>query len=125
MGVSSKMNVLQEQKESISKALGDRSAESAEMKSQVNKMKKSIGFTSEQDIDDRIATIEFKLWTESISLKDEKAFIAEIKELKKNKPKVSQVSQMEGKLADFKNESGASLKEQRNELNGQMAQYRE
>merc|ERR1712100_571962 len=123
MGVSSKMNVLQEQKESISKALGDRSAESAEMKSQVNKMKKSIGFTSEQDIDDRIATIEFKLWTESLSLKDEKNFLAEIKELKKNKPKVSQVSQLENKLQDFKNDSGLSLKEQRNEINAQMAQF--
>jgi len=123
--VSSKMNVLQEQKESISKALGDRTAESAEMKSAVNKMKKSIGFTSEADIDDRIATIEFKMWTESVSLKEEKNYLAEIKELKKNKPKVSQVSQMENKLQEFKSDSGLSLKEQRNEINGQMAQFRE
>jgi len=123
--VSGKMNILQEQKEAISKALGDRTAESAEMKQAVNKMKKSIGFTSEADIDERIASIEFKLWTESHSLKDEKNYIAEIKELKKNKPKVSQVSQMENKLQDFKNDSGLSLKEQRNEINGQMAGYRE
>jgi len=88
-------------------------------------MKKSIGFTSEAEIDDRIATIEFKMWTESVSLKDEKAYIAEIKELKKNKPKVSQVTQMEGKLQDFKNDNGLSLKEQRNEINTQMATFRE
>jgi len=123
--VSGKMNILQEQKESISKALGDRTAESAEMKQAVNKMKKSIGFTSEADIDERIASLEFKMWTESLSLKDEKNMIAEIKELKKNKPKVSQVTQMEGKLQDFKNDSGLSLKEQRNEINGQMAAFRE
>jgi len=119
------MNVLQEQKEAISKSLGDRTAESAEMKQAVNKMKKSIGFTSEADIDQRIADIEFKMWTESVSLKDEKNYINEIKELKKNKPKVSQVTQMEGKLQDFKNDSGLSLKEQRNEINGQMATFRE
>jgi len=123
--VSAKMNVLQEQKEAISKSLGDRTAESAEMKQAVNKMKKSIGFTSEADIDQRIADIEFKMWTESVSLKDEKNYINEIKELKKNKPKVSQVTQMEGKLQDFKNDSGLSLKEQRNEINGQMATFRE
>jgi len=123
--VSGKMNALQEQKESINKALGDRTAESAEMKTAVNKMKKSIGFTSEADIDERIRQIEDKMQHESLSLKDEKAFMVEIKELKKNKPKVSQVSQMENKLQDFKNDSGLSLKEQRNEINGQMAGFRE
>jgi len=123
--VSGKMNALQEQKESINKALGDRTAESAEMKSAVNKMKKSIGFTSEADIDDRIRSIEYKMQHESLSLKDEKAYMLEIKELKKNKPKVSQVSQMENKLQDFKNDSGLSLKEQRNEINGQMAGFRD
>jgi len=123
--VSSKMNVLQEQKEGISKALGDRSAESGAMKEEVKKMKKSIGFTSEADIDERIRSIEDKMQHESLSLKDEKAYMVEIKELKKNKPKVSQVSQLENKLQDFKNDSGLSLKEQRNEINGQMAAFRE
>merc|ERR1719272_2180413 len=123
--VSQKMNVLQEQKEGISKALGDRTAESGAMKQAVNKMKKSIGFTSEADIDERIRSIEDKMQHESLSLKDEKAYMVEIKELKKNKPKVSQVTQMEGKLQDFKNDSGLSLKEQRNEINGQMAAFRE
>merc|ERR1719272_462645 len=123
--VSQKMNVLQEQKEGISKALGDRTAESGAMKEEVKKMKKSIGFTSEADIDERIRSIEDKMQHESLSLKDEKAYMVEIKELKKNKPKVSQVSQLENKLQDFKNDSGLSLKEQRNEINGQMAGYRE
>merc|ERR1712166_602559 len=86
--VSGKMNILQEQKESINKALGDRTAESAEMKTAVNKMKKSIGFTSEADIDERIRQIEDKMQHESLSLKQEKDYMVEIKELKKNKPKV-------------------------------------
>jgi uncharacterized coiled-coil DUF342 family protein len=119
------MNALQEKKEQISKMLGDRTAEGAEMKSQVQKMKKTIGYTSEAAIDERIASIEFKMWTESVSLKEEKAYLVEIKELKKNKPKVSQVSQLESKLEDFKNDSGLSLKEQRNEINAKNAELRE
>merc|ERR1719482_2151638 len=95
------------------------------MKQQLGKMKKSMTFKSEAEIDERIATIEFKMWTESVSLKQEKDYLAEIKELKKNKPKVSQVSQLESKLEDFKNDSGLSMKEQRNEINAKMAELRE
>lgn len=121
--VSDKMNAIQEQKEQITKALGDKNAEKQEMKQQLGKMKKSMGFTSEADIDERIATIEFKMWTESVSLKQEKEYLAEIKELKKNKPKISQVSEMQNKLQGF--ESGADLTEKRKALNEQMAVFRD
>merc|ERR1719183_2034285 len=93
------------------------------MKGDLVKMKKSMGYTSETDIDDRIATIEFKLWTESISLKDEKNYLAEIKELKKNKPMVSQVSQMEDKLAGF--DSGVSLRDQSKLIGEEMGKLRD
>merc|ERR1712072_622233 len=107
----------------MGKMLGDKKSEGAEMKQELNKMKKSMGFTSEADIDDRIATIEFKLWTESISLKDEKNYMAEIKELKKNRPKVSQVSQMQDKVSNF--DAGTDLREKRKELNELVAIERE
>jgi len=86
-------------------------------------MKRSIGYDSETKIDDRIATIEFKLWTESISLKEEKKYLQEIQELKRNRPKVSQVQSLEANLTDSK-ESGAS-KEKLNEIGAEMFQLRE
>merc|ERR1712241_477169 len=52
--------------------------EQTDARNQINKMKRSIGYDSETKIDDRIATIEFKLWTESISLKEEKKYLQEI-----------------------------------------------
>merc|ERR1719183_969223 len=73
-------------------------------------MKKSIGFTSEQEIDQRIASIEFQLCTESVPLKQ-------------NRPKVAQVQQMEAGLASF--DPGMSMKEQKQVINEEMAQYRD
>lgn len=117
--VSGKMNGFRERKDAISKQLGEKTAEKQEMKQALGKMKKSVGLGSEAEIDDRIATIEFKLWTESISLKEEKNYLAEIKELKKNKPKLAQVSEIKNKLDNF--DTGGSLAEQRKEINENMA----
>merc|ERR1719145_325587 len=88
------------------------------MKSQLAKMKKSMNYTTEADIDDRIATIEFKLWTESISLKDEKQLLAEIKELKKNKPKLSELSKLQSNVENL--DKGTDLREEAGKLRDQM-----
>merc|ERR1712217_707937 len=71
---------------------------SLQAKNDLAKMKKSIGYGSEADIDDRIASIEFKLWTDTIPLKEEKALLKELSELKKSRPKVAQVKDMEANL---------------------------
>merc|ERR1711937_1012372 len=46
----------------------------------LNKMKREIGYTDAQQIDERIATIDYTLWTSSLTLKEEKKFLAEVKE---------------------------------------------
>merc|ERR1712113_739255 len=94
-----------------------------QMKNDLFKMKKSIGYTNEADIDNRIATIEFKLWTESVPLKEEKKYLLELQELKRNRPKVSQVNKMEGDLAELR--SGVSMKETVQEIIAAMAKHRE
>merc|ERR1712183_1178728 len=81
-------------------------------------MKKSMGYTSEADIDERIASIEFKLWTDSISLKEEKALLAEIKELKKTKPKLAELSNLSNKVANI--DAGTDLREESKKLGEQM-----
>jgi len=121
--VSAEMNKLSEKNQAIRAGIDSKRGEQAQMKQDLSKMKKTMGFKTESEIDERIATIEFKLWTESVSLKDEKAALAEIKELKKNKPKVSQVSEMEGKLADF--DTGISLRDQSKLIGEEMGKCRE
>merc|ERR1711879_936164 len=94
--------------------VADKKAEDAEMKAKLNKMKNTISYTSEDAIDKRIEEIEFKVQTESLSLKDEKALLLEIKELKKTKPKLSQFSKLQDSVANL--DSGKDLKERSKEL---------
>merc|ERR1719215_8763 len=119
---TNKINELMERKGDINSAMGEKRQEGVEMRQQLNKMKKSIGFSSEADIDERIATIEFKLQTDSLTLKEEKDFLREISDLKKNRPKVSQVNKMESSMAN--RDLGANLKEQMSIINEQISQYR-
>eukprot|EP00448_Togula_jolla_P038322 CAMPEP_0170621250 /NCGR_PEP_ID=MMETSP0224-20130122/28503_1 /TAXON_ID=285029 /ORGANISM="Togula jolla, Strain CCCM 725" /LENGTH=478 /DNA_ID=CAMNT_0010947501 /DNA_START=82 /DNA_END=1518 /DNA_ORIENTATION=- len=120
---SKHMNALQARKDDINKMFGDKQAEGREMRQQVNKLKKSIGYTSESAIDERIASIEFKLWTDSHSLKEEKKYLAEIQELKRIKPKVSEVSKLETDLET--RDSGLPMKEQLQGINAEMATWRD
>jgi len=113
--VSKEMDAIQEQRTKIRALLGEKKTESAEIKTEVSKMKKGMAFSNVGDIDARIKAIEDKMLHESISLKEEKAYMVEIKELKKNKPKLNQLSEMKDKLDNF--DFGTDLKGKREELN--------
>jgi len=97
--------------------------ETVDARNQINKMKRSIGYESETAIDERIATIEWKLHHESVSLKEEKKFLQEITELKRNRPKVNQVQSLEQNL-NAGRDSGTT-KEDLNQIGFEMFQLRE
>jgi len=97
--------------------------ETVDARNQINKMKRSIGYESESAIDERIATIEWKLHHESVSLKEEKKFLQEITELKRNRPKVNQVQSLEHNL-NAGRDSGTT-KEELNQIGFDMFQLRE
>ena len=91
--LNSKIDVPTASQTEINKATGDECQEGVETRRQLNKMMRSIDYPDEREIDERIAFIEFRLWTDAISLKEEKAYLQKIVELKKtSRPKVSQVS---------------------------------
>merc|ERR1719323_1264773 len=93
-------------KDGLQKNVENIQQEGREKRQQLGKLKKSIGYTDESEIDDRIKHIDFQLLTESMPLKEEKKLMAEIAELKRNRPKVGQVAAMEehlGKLAEGSN----------------------
>merc|ERR1711972_912394 len=124
--ISAKMDALMEKKNELNTAMGNKKAEGIAMKDDLQKMKKSVGYSSEADIDNRIATIEFKLQTESMALKDEKKYMLELSELKKNRPKVAKVNKLEGDLTAFREgQSGGEMKATIQEINAAMAKHRE
>merc|ERR1719240_1336175 len=86
-------------------------------------MKKSMMYSNEGDIDKRISEIEYQLHHESNTLKVEKELMAEIKELKKNKPKLAQLAQKQDALSSM--DFGGDLKAQKDTLNEQFGILRE
>merc|ERR1719353_2453353 len=113
------MDAIKQQKDQIAKMLGDKKAENAEAKAEMSKMKKSMTYTNEADIDARIRDIEYKMQHETLNLKDEKAYMKEIAELKKNKPKLSQLSQLSNKVENL--DAGTDLQAKKRELNEQFS----
>jgi len=121
--VSKEMDGFQEQKTQIRTMLGDKKAENAEMKQELGKMKKSMSYTNEADIDARIRWIEDKLHHDTNTLKAEKDYMLEIKELKKNKPKLAQLGGLQDKLSTF--DAGTDLRGKQGEINEALAVLRE
>merc|ERR1712194_844935 len=61
-----------------------------------------------------------------MALKEEKKYMLELSELKKNRPKVAKVNKMEGDLSAFRdNQSGGELKATVGEINAAMGKHRE
>lgn len=107
---SALINDLQAQKDGIMNQLGSKREEGKSMRTELNKLKKDVGFTSEEQILERIQQIEYRMCTESMPLKEEKKLLLEITELKRTRPKLAKVSNMEDNVKNF--DSGAPLKEQ-------------
>jgi len=116
--ISKQMDAIKEQRDKIKQMLGDKRAEGAALKEEMGKMKKSLGYTNVEDINARIAQINYKMQHESLTLKQEKDYMAEIKELNRDKPKLSQLSNLNSKLDNF--DAGTDLREKQKELNEQF-----
>jgi len=117
--VSKQMDEIKEQRDKIKAMLGEKRQENADMKAEMNKMKRNISYTDADQIDKRIAEIDYKMQHESLSLKDEKNFMAEVKELKKMKPKLAQLGGLKDKLANL--DAGTDLRAKNAELNEQFS----
>merc|ERR1712187_36329 len=69
---SKKMDEVKAKKEAITGKIEEDKQASIQAKNDLAKMKKSIGYGSETDIDDRIAAIQAKIQFDTIPLKGEK-----------------------------------------------------
>jgi len=113
-------------KDQIREAMGLKNNEDTKMKNELKDMKKKLGYTDIQDIDNRIRQIEDQMIHSSLTLKDEKKLMLEIAQLKKNKPEVTKFKSME-QAHETKKElnNNTSLKEQLQQINEEMNVHRE
>jgi len=89
---------LRDKKDAIWKQMDSSKQAAKTSKGELSQLKRGLSYSTTGEIDDRIAKIEFELWTESVSLKEEKAKLEEIKRLKKDKPNVMKVHMKEAEL---------------------------
>merc|ERR1711988_696023 len=98
---SQRFNDLKEQKDKLMQQVQGNKEQGLAMRSELNKLKKTMAFTSEEHIDERIMAIEHQMLTDTMTLKEEKKMMAEIADLKKSRPKVSHYNQMEENIRNF------------------------
>jgi len=121
--VQARIDAVAGKKDELYKQIEGEKVAEKEMKAQLSKMKNSMGYKSEADIDKRIAEIEFRMSTESMALKEEKKCMEEIKELKRSKPKVSKLKAAEAEMEGRK--PGGNTDSIREEIGKQTADIKE
>lgn len=108
------IDALVAEKDGVFKQIGENKEEGKKQRMELNKMKKSMEYTSEEQIADRIRAIDAKMAHSVLTLKEEKELLKEISELKRSRPKLAQVAQMESKVGGF--DAAAPLKERTADL---------
>merc|ERR1712079_319546 len=91
---------------------------------QLNELKNTLGYVNEEQIDERIATLESQMWNQRLSLAEEKKLLSEIAMLSSKKPQVSQFQRMA--VAAAKSDSTSeSIKQKVEEINEQIRFHKE
>jgi len=113
---SDALNKLHERKDQIMKSIkaGKESAQAAQQAFQ--NAKKELQYRTVDDMDRRLAEIENAMTHTSISLKEEKKMLEEIKQLKKQRPKVSKIDAQESQAREQKEAAKAESVGSKEEL---------
>mmetsp|Transcript_4663 Transcript_4663/g.11314 ORF Transcript_4663/g.11314 Transcript_4663/m.11314 type:complete len:494 (-) Transcript_4663:156-1637(-) len=118
--IRSRFDSLVAAKKEIQERSGAQAQEDRKKRDELRKTRSSVGYTTEKDIDDRMNAIDIKMHTSSLSLKEEKELMKELAQLKKDRPKVANMLQMESALNEVSLDAGKSVKEQLDDLNKQI-----
>jgi len=121
--VQSRIDAFAGKKDELYKQIDSEKNADKEAQAQLKKMKGDMKFQTEAEIDKKIADIEFNMWTTSLSLKEEKKYLDEIKELKRCKPKVSKLKGMEAQMEGKK--PGSNTEGLREEIQKQSSDIKE
>lgn len=119
--INDRMTQLSAQKDDVTKISDKGVMQEREMRDAVKREKSAIAYGSIDEIDDRIQEIELKLQVDTMTLAEEKKLVAEVKDLKKCKPRVSQLREREDALSKM---DSSGHKKDINALNQALFQCR-
>jgi len=120
-GFTASINALNEQKTTVIENDKKDREKQRTLRTEANRMKQQMQYTSEDEIDKRISEIDFILISETMSLKEEKKLLQEISELKKSKPKVEQMRQTIGQYEKESNmPRGEDVEQMKNRITSDL-----
>ncbi|EEQ97992.1 Nuclear segregation protein BFR1, putative [Perkinsus marinus ATCC 50983] len=88
----------------------NKQTEGRQLRAELSSMQKKLGFSTEDQIDDKIAEIEYRMHTESLDLKKEKELMKQISELKQTKPQLKKFAAMKSASGEYDSTNVGPLK---------------
>lgn len=96
---------LEEERKQYMTKINEKSREGREMKANLQNLKKSVGYKSEEEIEAKIKEIEYQLVTSTLTLKEEKKLLTIISQLKQSRPIVGRFAHMDASASSFEETS--------------------
>ncbi|KAL8436201.1 hypothetical protein ACSSS7_001931 [Eimeria intestinalis] len=93
--IQKQIDELEEKRKVLFEKIQQKQKEGADLKQSATDLRRKIGFASVEDIDQKVAALEHSMMTSTLSLKEEKALLEEIKRLKSSKPLLSKYQALE------------------------------
>ncbi|PHJ21206.1 brf1p family coiled coil protein [Cystoisospora suis] len=112
------------ERKTLMEAIESRQKEGLEMKQSVQDMKRKLGFVSTEEVDRRIAFLEHSMMTSTLSLKEEKKLLDQIKQLKQNKPLIGKYAGLEASASSFEDTSVFPLRTMLDETRTKLLELR-
>ncbi|KAL8425707.1 hypothetical protein Efla_003085 [Eimeria flavescens] len=98
--------------------------EGADLKQSATDLRRKIGFSSVEDIDQKVAALEHSMMTSTLSLKEEKALLEEIKRLKNSKPLLSKYQALEQSASSLEDTSVVPLRSMLDDVRTKLLELR-
>ncbi|KEP63669.1 UNVERIFIED_CONTAM: Brf1p family coiled coil protein [Hammondia hammondi] len=122
--LQAQMDKYEAERKRLTEAIDSRQKEGWEMKQSVQDMKRKLGFSSTEEIDKRIAALEHSMMTSTLTLKEEKKLLDQIKQLKHNKPLVGKFAGLEAGASSFEETSVYPLRAMLDEARTKLLELR-
>ncbi|XP_026192017.1 centrosomal protein of 135 kDa [Cyclospora cayetanensis] len=115
---------LEEKRKVLFEKIQSKQKEGAEMKQSASDLRRKIGFSSIEDIDQKVAALEHSMMTSTLSLKEEKRLLEEIKRLKNSKPLLFKYQALEQNASSIEDSSVVPLRAMLDEVRTKLLELR-
>ncbi|KAL8273867.1 hypothetical protein Esti_002190 [Eimeria stiedai] len=115
---------LEDKRKVLFEKIQQKQKEGADLKQSATDLRRKIGFSSVEDIDQKVAALEHSMMTSTMSLKEEKALLEEIKRLKSSKPLLSKYHALEQSANSLEDTSVVPLRAMLDDVRTKLLELR-